>query len=303
MIPVLACDYTPPKKRVSSHKTVMYSKHLQKEREFAAEHVRRFQEWTYGVDYLTFYNVGARVWIQHSLKVWEGAEVVEDYKEKILKVATEDGKLANALFVLSSTAEDGEIEVRISEKDPYENGSRNFLYTEIKKRRMPIKSTDKPHSSEIQEFIFSEMHSQEDGLKGIVLVAINPYDELPIYGADTIWAYRGQAMGDLEPHIFAVAEEAYTKLESKYVKLECVYCVTREQQDQAIIVSGESGAGKTVSAKYAMRYFATVGGASTETQVEKKVLASSPIMEVSTHSESGQRSPINNSDLTYGSAI
>jgi myosin-5 len=48
---------------------------------------------------------------------------------------------------------------------------------------------------------------------GIVLVAINPYDELPIYGSDTVWAYRGQAMGDLDPHIFAVAEEAYTKLE------------------------------------------------------------------------------------------
>ena len=45
-------------------------------------------------------------------------------------------------------------------------------------------------------------------------------------------------------------------------------------------MSGESGAGKTVSAKYAMRYFATVGGTSeTETQVEKRVLASSPIME------------------------
>ena len=50
--------------------------------------------------------------------------------------------------------------------------------------------------------------------------------------------------------------------------------------NQSIIVSGESGAGKTVSAKFAMRYFATVGGTSqTETQVEKKVLASSPIME------------------------
>ena len=45
-------------------------------------------------------------------------------------------------------------------------------------------------------------------------------------------------------------------------------------------MSGESGAGKTVSAKYAMRYFASVGGASTETQIEKKVLASNPIMEV-----------------------
>jgi len=44
-------------------------------------------------------------------------------------------------------------------------------------------------------------------------------------------------------------------------------------------VSGESGAGKTVSAKYAMRYFATVCGAETETQIEKRVLASNPIME------------------------
>jgi myosin-5 len=56
--------------------------------------------------------------------------------------------------------------------------------------------------------------------------------------------------------------------------------IFREERDQSIIVSGESGAGKTVSAKYAMRYFATVGGSSTETQVEKKLLASSPIMEV-----------------------
>jgi myosin-5 len=54
----------------------------------------------------------------------------------------------------------------------------------------------------------------------------------------------------------------------------------REGRDQSIIVSGESGAGKTVSAKYAMRYFATVGGSATETQVERKVLASNPIMEV-----------------------
>ena len=54
----------------------------------------------------------------------------------------------------------------------------------------------------------------------------------------------------------------------------------RFDQNQSIIVSGESGAGKTVSAKYAMRYFAMVGGSQTETQVEKKVLASNPIMEV-----------------------
>ena len=49
-------------------------------------------------------------------------------------------------------------------------------------------------------------------------------------------------------------------------------------------MSGEIGAGKTVSAKYAMRYFAAVGGSESETHVEKKVLASNPVMEVSSDS-------------------
>lgn len=57
-------------------------------------------------------------------------------------------------------------------------------------------------------------------------------------------------------------------------------CSNRDEKNQSIIVSGESGAGKTVSAKYAMRFFATVGGSASETNIEAKVLASSPIMEV-----------------------
>uniref|UniRef100_A0AAR2J185 Myosin VAb n=1 Tax=Pygocentrus nattereri TaxID=42514 RepID=A0AAR2J185_PYGNA len=73
-------------------------------------------------------------------------------------------------------------------------------------------------------------------------------------------------MGDMDPHIFAVAEEAYKQM-------------ARDERNQSIIVSGESGAGKTVSAKYAMRYFATVSGSSTEASVEERILASSPIME------------------------
>ncbi|XP_062512560.1 unconventional myosin-Vb-like isoform X2 [Corticium candelabrum] len=101
---------------------------------------------------------------------------------------------------------------------------------------------------------------------GIVLVAVNPYHLLPIYGADVIDAYRGQQMGQMDPHIFAVAEEAFRKM-------------ARQGKNQSIIVSGESGAGKTESAKYTMRYFASVGGAAADTQIEKKVLASNPIME------------------------
>lgn len=60
------------------------------------------------------------------------------------------------------------------------------------------------------------------------------------------------------------------------------FLLFRDERNQSIIVSGESGAGKTVSAKYAMRYFATVSGSASEANVEEKVLASNPIMEVST---------------------
>ncbi|XP_036377306.1 unconventional myosin-Va [Megalops cyprinoides] len=101
---------------------------------------------------------------------------------------------------------------------------------------------------------------------GIVLLAINPYEELPIYGEEVIDAYSGQDMADMEPHIFSLAEEAYRTM-------------TREQKNQSIIISGESGSGKTVSAKFTMRYFAVVGGAAQQTSVEERVLASNPIME------------------------
>ena len=47
---------------------------------------------------------------------------------------------------------------------------------------------------------------------GIVLLALNPYEQLQIYGEEVINAYSGQNMGDMDPHIFAVAEEAYKQM-------------------------------------------------------------------------------------------
>lgn len=110
---------------------------------------------------------------------------------------------------------------------------------------------------------------------GIVLIAINPYQRQDdLYGQEKIATFgkKDTPFGIVddadicEPHVYAVAKAAMEKLQ-------------RTNKSQSVIVSGESGAGKTVSAKEAMRYFAQVGGADVETSIEAKVLSSNPIME------------------------
>jgi myosin V len=113
---------------------------------------------------------------------------------------------------------------------------------------------------------------------GIVLIAINPFQNVALYSQDIVQAYSGRKRGEMQPHLFAIAEDAYR-------------CMLRDRTNQTIVVSGESGAGKTVSAKYIMRYFATVedpkkpkrrkvgstpGGMS---HTEEQILATNPIME------------------------
>ncbi|KAF9925847.1 Myosin type-2 heavy chain 1 [Linnemannia zychae] len=107
---------------------------------------------------------------------------------------------------------------------------------------------------------------------GIVLIAANPFARVNLYSQDIIQAYSGRRRGELEPHLFAIAEDAYR-------------CMIRDEKNQTIVVSGESGAGKTVSAKFIMRYFATADDSeSSETktgmsETEEQILATNPIME------------------------
>ncbi|EIE80995.1 hypothetical protein G6F46_000788 [Rhizopus delemar] len=109
---------------------------------------------------------------------------------------------------------------------------------------------------------------------GIVLIAVNPFDRVSLYEPDIVQQYSGKRRGELEPHLFAISEEAYR-------------CMIREQKNQTIVVSGESGAGKTVSAKFIMRYFATADDQESTgkvkkagmTEVEEQILATNPIME------------------------
>ncbi|XP_031425450.1 unconventional myosin-Va isoform X2 [Clupea harengus] len=198
------------------------------------------------------YTKYARVWIPDAEEVWKSAELVKDYKQGdgVLRLQLEDG---------------GEIEHKL---DPQTKNLPHLRNPDILVGENDLTALSYLHEPAILHnlkvrFIDSKLIYT---YCGIVLVAINPYESLPIYGSDIINAYSGQNMGDMDPHIFAVGEEAYKQM-------------ARDERNQSIIVSGESGAGKTVSAKYAMRYFATVSGSASENNVEEKVLASNPIME------------------------
>ncbi|KAJ1409369.1 P-loop containing nucleoside triphosphate hydrolase [Sesbania bispinosa] len=104
---------------------------------------------------------------------------------------------------------------------------------------------------------------------GNILIAINPFQRLPhIYGAHMMHQYKGAPFGELSPHVFAVADVAYRAM-------------VNETKSNSILVSGESGAGKTETTKMLMQYLAFLGGrAATEGRtVEQQVLESNPVLE------------------------
>ncbi|XP_078448570.1 myosin-1-like [Wolffia australiana] len=96
---------------------------------------------------------------------------------------------------------------------------------------------------------------------GPVLVAINPFKNVPLYGNDFIEAYRRKSLDD--PHVYAIADTAIREM-------------IRDEVSQSIIISGESGAGKTETAKIAMQYLASLGGGS---GIENEILQTNPILE------------------------
>ncbi|PON86367.1 Myosin [Trema orientale] len=104
---------------------------------------------------------------------------------------------------------------------------------------------------------------------GNILIAVNPFRRLPhLYDIHMMEQYKGAAFGELSPHLFAVADTCYRAM-------------INEQGSQSILVSGESGAGKTETTKMLMRYLAFMGGRSgTEGRtVEQQVLESNPVLE------------------------
>uniref|UniRef100_A0A5F9CU45 Myosin motor domain-containing protein n=1 Tax=Oryctolagus cuniculus TaxID=9986 RepID=A0A5F9CU45_RABIT len=91
---------------------------------------------------------------------------------------------------------------------------------------------------------------------GEVLVSVNPYQELPLYGPETIAKYQGRELYERPPHLYAVANAAYKAMKQR-------------SRDTCIVISGESGAGKTEASKHIMQYIAAVTNPSQRAEVQR----------------------------------
>ncbi|KAJ6941590.1 myosin-6 [Populus alba x Populus x berolinensis] len=191
--------------------------------------------------------VGSLVWLEDPDEAWIDGEVVEINKEDI-KVLCTSGKTAT---------------VKASKTYPKDAEA------------PPCGVDDMTKLAYLHEpGVLQNLRSRYDMNEiytyvGNILIAVNPFTKLPhLYNSHMMAQYKGASFGELSPHPFAVADASYRLMMNEGIS-------------QSILVSGESGAGKTESTKLLMRYLAYMGGrAATEGRtVEQQVLESNPVLE------------------------
>ncbi|XP_031570489.1 unconventional myosin-IXa-like [Actinia tenebrosa] len=101
---------------------------------------------------------------------------------------------------------------------------------------------------------------------GEILLSVNPFRFFPIYNPKFITAYNNKNLGTLPPHIFAIADISFHRM-------------LKEKKNQCIVISGESGSGKTESTKLIVHHLTALSRKSQATTIEKTVLGVGPVLE------------------------
>ncbi|XP_061612882.1 myosin heavy chain, fast skeletal muscle-like [Phyllopteryx taeniolatus] len=112
---------------------------------------------------------------------------------------------------------------------------------------------------------------------GLFCVTVNPYKGLPVYNQEVVVAYRGKKRQEAPPHIFSISDNAYQ------------FMLT-DRENQSILITGESGAGKTVNTKRVIQYFATIAGSGDKKKdsgatgklqgnLEDQIISANPLLE------------------------
>lgn len=104
---------------------------------------------------------------------------------------------------------------------------------------------------------------------GSILIVINPFQFLPIYNPKYVKLYDNHTLGKLEPHIYAVADVAY-------------HAMLQRRKNQCIVISGESGSGKTQSTNFLIHHLTALSQKGFASGVEQIILGAGPVLEVRT---------------------
>lgn len=202
---------------------------------------------------LAFYKEGVNVWIEHDEEGYASA-TVKSVDDEDIHLIVKGGKKIKKPFYNKKTGE-------MNELPPIVNHHMQWLLEDMTR-------LDYLHEPAILQVIQTRFESDMIyTYSGMVLVCVNPFKTMDIYSEDCMNEYRGRTLGELEPHLFGVAEEAYQSLRTM-------------SQSQSIVVSGESGAGKTMSAKFVLKYLSHVAGSgNSESSIDKRLFATNPILE------------------------
>ncbi|EFJ44389.1 type XI myosin heavy chain MyoA [Volvox carteri f. nagariensis] len=204
------------------------------------------------MDATIIHTVGTRVWIRDEKEAWIKGEVVR---------VEED-------YVLVRTEATG-VEVKCKPEDaPLQNPHNNRGVDDM--TRLSYLHEPAVLWNLNTRYAYDDIYTYT----GTILIAINPFTSLPhLYGEHMMNQYRGVEIGDYAPHVYAIADAAYRQMR-------------KEMKGQSILVSGESGAGKTETSKLIMKYLAYMGGYSASGErtgsggsVEEQVLESNPLLE------------------------